>query len=91
VGVRLLAEGRLCGSGYAVLRDVRCEYERGVLRLSGRVASYYLKQVAQQTVADVDGMQSIINQIEVSACANAESSGPRPGSSLRLAAPRRSD
>jgi hypothetical protein len=77
-GVRLLAERRLCGSGYAVLRDVHCEYERGVLRLCGRLASQYLKQVAQETVIDLEDVHLIINQIEVAASTNAESTGPRP-------------
>jgi len=52
---RRLAEARLEGSGYSALRRLRCECREGVLRLSGSVPSYYLKQVALAAVAGVEG------------------------------------
>jgi osmotically-inducible protein OsmY len=66
-GVAGWAEVRLRGNGYRVLKNVACDYRDGVLTLRGRLPSYYLKQVAQETVARIDGVQRIDNQIEVSA------------------------
>lgn len=56
---------RLARSGYAALGDVRCEFERGVLYLRGHLHSHYLKQVAQATVADLEGADRVVNLIEV--------------------------
>jgi osmotically-inducible protein OsmY len=56
---------RLARSGYAVLGDVRCEFESGVLYLRGHLTSHYLKQVAQATVADFEGAETVVNLIEV--------------------------
>jgi len=63
----LEAERRLRGSGYLALRDVVCEAQAGIVRLRGRLASYYLKQVAQALVADIDGVRGVVNLIEITA------------------------
>ncbi len=62
-----LVERRLRGSGYAALGRVRCEFERenGTLHLSGSVRSYYLKQIAQQLVLDIEGVRLVNNRITV--------------------------
>jgi osmotically-inducible protein OsmY len=39
--------------------------ENGVLRLRGRVPSYYLKQLAQAAAANMEGVKRIENHIEV--------------------------
>jgi osmotically-inducible protein OsmY len=65
LGVAGWAEVRLRDNGYRVLKKISCEYREGVLTLRGRLPSYYLKQVAQETVARVAGVQRIDNQIEV--------------------------
>jgi hypothetical protein len=39
------------------------------VRLCGRLSSYYLKQVAQAVVAEVEGVRRVINLIEVVASA----------------------
>ena len=64
-GIKLSAEVRLQEGGYAALRCVSCTFESGVLHLHGCVPSYYLKQVAQALVADVEGIRAIVNEIEV--------------------------
>ncbi len=66
------AESRLRAGGYAVLRDVCCDFESGVLRLSGRLPSQYLKQVAQALVADLEGVSTVVNQITVVASPSGE-------------------
>jgi hypothetical protein len=59
------AERRLRRAGYLALHDIRCELASGVLRLHGRVGSYYLKQVAQAVVATVAGASALENHIEI--------------------------
>ena len=53
-------------SGYPSLVNVRFDYHEGVLVLRGELPSYYLKQVAQTAVSQVDGVQQVDNRIEVS-------------------------
>jgi len=61
----LEAEHRLWGSGYLALRDVSCEVQAGIMRLQGRLPSYYLKQMAQALVADLEGVRRVVNLIEI--------------------------
>jgi hypothetical protein len=63
--IALLAVCRLRGSGYAALHGVGCTFESGVLHLRGCVPTYYLKQVAQSLVVDLDGVLRVNNQLEV--------------------------
>ena len=59
------AQERLRAAPYIFLRDVRCEYRQGLLILSGQVASYYEKQLAQEAVAKLVGVAQVMNEIEV--------------------------
>jgi osmotically-inducible protein OsmY len=59
------AENRLRGNSYLALKNISCDYEGGVLTLRGCVPSYYLKQVAQETVAPLEGVARVENQIAV--------------------------
>lgn len=60
-------EHRLRRSSYKALGRVNCEFqmETGILHLSGSVPSYYLKQVAQELVLDLEGVLLVNNQIKV--------------------------
>ena len=60
-----LAESRLRSNSYLSLRNVSCDYHAGVLTLRGCLPTYYLKQMAQEVVAGVEGAEQISNQIEV--------------------------
>ena len=40
-------------------------YDRGTLTLEGRVASFYLKQVLQTVLRDVEHVQRIVNAVDV--------------------------
>ena len=64
-GIEELVECRLRGSHYLALRDIGCDYHDGVLTLRGWLPTYYLKQVAQEVSAGVEGVRSIANEIEV--------------------------
>jgi len=47
------------------MRLLECEFQDGVVILSGRVASFFEKQVAQETIAGLAGITRIINCVEV--------------------------
>jgi osmotically-inducible protein OsmY len=59
------AQTVLLRNPYLALKNVRCEYDGGVLTLRGCLPSYYLKQVAQTAVGDVEGVRQVLNYIQV--------------------------
>jgi osmotically-inducible protein OsmY len=59
------AESELRRNSYVALKNVACEFRDGVLTLNGCLPTYYLKQVAQEAVARLDGIAKIENRIEV--------------------------
>jgi osmotically-inducible protein OsmY len=59
------AAQRFQASLYPALRSISCEFHEGVLVLRGRVRTYFLKQMAQETVRTVDGVGLIVNVVEV--------------------------
>lgn len=59
------ARARLRNSPYAIVRSVSCEYEGGMLRLQGRLPTFYHKQMAQEAVAGLHGVLQVVNQTEV--------------------------
>jgi len=59
------AADRLRRSGYLALRDISCVAADGVVCLDGSLPSYYLKQVAQEIAAGVEGARGVVNRIEV--------------------------
>jgi osmotically-inducible protein OsmY len=58
-------EDLLWCSGYLALRYVTCVASGEMLYLSGSVPSYYLKQIAQEIAAGVEGVNLVINSIQV--------------------------
>ena len=63
--VEELARIALQMSPYRALRRVHCQFHDGTLILHGRVATYHYKQLAQVTVAGLEGVQRIVNELEV--------------------------
>jgi osmotically-inducible protein OsmY len=59
------AEQLLHYSAYLELRNVNCTYHEGVLTLRGIVPTYYLKQLAQSFVSELEGVIEINNQLKV--------------------------
>ena len=47
------------------LAQVTCEMQQGMAILHGKVSSYYLKQLAQEVVKNVDGVAVVINRVHV--------------------------
>ena len=60
-----IAQAALRRSAYFELRNVSCDFSSGILTLNGSVPTYYLKQLAQTSVADVPGVIEIHNHVEV--------------------------
>lgn len=58
---------RLRQSPHHSVRSVSCEFDRGVLRLRGRLSSFYYKQLAQEAVAHLCGVREVINEVVVAA------------------------
>jgi hypothetical protein len=50
---------------YPALRTVSCDFHHGVLILRGCLPTYYLKQLAQEAVAHLNGVDRIENLIQV--------------------------
>jgi osmotically-inducible protein OsmY len=59
------ASDRLRNSPYVRNDTVSCECNRGVLRLSGQLPTFYQKQLAQEAVKDLERVAQIVNDIEV--------------------------
>jgi osmotically-inducible protein OsmY len=56
----------LSGNPHLAGRVLRFEANKGRVVLHGVVTSYYLKQIAQEAVRLVDGVDQIVNQLKVS-------------------------
>ena len=64
--IEMRATEVLAQSSVSDLRQIRVDRAAGKLQLSGRVRSFYHKQLAQETVRTVaDGMQ-VVNHVHVS-------------------------
>jgi len=50
---------------YLARRNLRFETHQGRVTLRGVVASYYQKQMAQETLRHIDGVAEISNELEV--------------------------
>jgi osmotically-inducible protein OsmY len=60
-----IAQQRILSSSYAEVRCVRCEVRDGVLYLRGQVTSFYLKQMSQETIRSIEGIDAIYNCVQV--------------------------
>jgi osmotically-inducible protein OsmY len=60
-----LAQEALHASPIFALRDLRVRQVGQSLLLSGRVSSFYHKQLAQEVVRAVAGMCEVVNSIDV--------------------------
>jgi len=59
------AQSALEKSPYLPRRNLRLETEAGRITLKGVVASYYQKQMAQETLRQLEGVDHIENNLEV--------------------------
>ncbi len=63
--VTAAAQRRIESAHHRSLRMVRCEHRDGVLVLTGQVPSYHHKQIAQECVRAVPGVNLIKNMLQV--------------------------
>lgn len=61
-------EGAIQTNPYFSGRTLRFETEGARVVLHGRVASYFQKQMAQEIVRRVEGVETVENALEVPAC-----------------------
>jgi len=59
------ARARLRQCAYSSVRRVSCAFDAGVLVLQGELRTFFHKQLAQEAVADLEGVRQIRNEIEV--------------------------
>jgi osmotically-inducible protein OsmY len=59
------ARERLQNNPYTARQGVSCDCDRGVLRLRGRLSTFYQKQVAQEAIKGLEGVVEVVNEIEV--------------------------
>ena len=55
---------------------IQLEFHQDTIILSGRVPSFYLKQLLQEALRDIDGVREIDNRVDV-VCPNGLSSAPK--------------
>jgi hypothetical protein len=60
-----LAQKLVLSSSYAEVRCIRCEIRDGILYVRGQFTSFYLKQLTQETVRWMKGIDAISNCVEV--------------------------
>lgn len=63
--LREKAEARIRAATYGAVKGADCEFAEGVLFLRGKVRNFYSKQLAQEAVGRLPGVDGIVNQIEV--------------------------
>jgi osmotically-inducible protein OsmY len=55
----------LVRSGYAALKQLQCALDAETLVLTGRVPSFYLKQLAQEIARRSSGLEQVTNDVKV--------------------------
>lgn len=63
--LRVAAHKLLHSNGYTALRRLRCEVTEGVVIVHGVVPTYYLKQMVQTIIRRLEGIQGVMNLVEV--------------------------
>lgn len=63
--VAAIVRARLQASAYGEVRSLTCVHHEGILVLRGRVSTYYHKQLAQEAVRHLAGVEAVINTVEV--------------------------
>ena len=77
--VELLARRRLaekCAYAFC-FNQVTFSYSQGILTLEGRLPSFYLKQVLQTLLRDLDGVTRINNRVDVVSSVGPSSARPK--------------
>ena len=65
LNARVEVERRLRASFQGEFHNAYCDIEEGILILCGNVSSFYSKQLAQEIARKVDGVNLIVNRLQV--------------------------
>jgi len=60
-----VAKQRIHRQPHLAFHRIWCEYDGGRLFLRGQVPNFYHKQLAQEAIVGMDGVDQVINDIEV--------------------------
>ena len=52
-------------SSYSELRTIQCESRDDVLILRGQVSTFFMKQLAQERIRSIKGVNAVINDLQV--------------------------
>jgi hypothetical protein len=63
--IQQAAQQRLYESPYSAIRSLDCACQAGVLTVAGRVPSYYIRQVALESVRKMRGVSRLVDCMEV--------------------------
>jgi len=64
-------QNAIVGSPYLSQNNLQCETESGRVVLRGKVSSFFQKQMAQEALRRIDGVEQIENLLEVRRRTNA--------------------
>jgi osmotically-inducible protein OsmY len=59
------AKQRILCQPHLRMQRIWCEFDQEQLFLRGQVPSFYFKQLAQESVAGMEGVRQVVNEIEV--------------------------
>lgn len=59
------ARRRLAASPYRCLRKIECDCEGDIILIRGELPSYFLKQLAQELLRELNGCSAVENRTEV--------------------------
>lgn len=59
------AKQRILHQPHLSVQRIWCDFDGCRLFLRGQVPSFYFKQLAQEAVADMEGIEQVVNEIEV--------------------------
>ena len=63
--IETVAECLIRREGHLATHPISCTFQNNTLVLRGWVPTYYLKQIAQTVAMRIDGVERVLNQIEV--------------------------
>lgn len=71
--LRQRVDSAIKGNPHLTRHRVFCQEESGIVVLHGRVGSFFQKQMAQETLKRLDGVEKVINELQVDWLASASS------------------
>ena len=77
------AQKRMHQSLYPELKHIVCNYHNGTLTLHGVVSSSHARRIAQELIEDLEGIETVDNQLAVTAPAEGSTTATGPAKPTR--------